>query len=185
MKNMLMIPHCGSTSCNRSGDDSNMQAAADQTVQWTSKNNMQLNTDNTKGMRIYFGHKALQIVPIKMDGHEIECVSFFKLLGIRINAISTWNNHIDYICGKASCRIYFLILLRWPGKSPLDLVSVFCSLIRSILEYSCEVWPPGFTREHLQVRDINLAYPQLEYSNALSDHEGSMYRRSLGSEKIN
>ncbi len=47
-------------SCNRSGSDSNMQTAADQADEWTNKNNMELNTDKTKGMSIYFGHKANQ-----------------------------------------------------------------------------------------------------------------------------
>ncbi len=46
---------------------------------------MELNTDKTNGRGIYFGHKALQIVPIKMNGNEIELVSFFKLLDIMIN----------------------------------------------------------------------------------------------------
>ncbi len=43
-------------------------------------------------MRIYFAHKALKIVPIKMNGNEIECVSFFKLLGVMINDTITWTN---------------------------------------------------------------------------------------------
>ncbi len=78
-----------------------MQTAAGQAVEWTNKNNMELNAD-IKGISIYFGHKALKIVPIKMNGNEIDCESFFKLLGIMINDSITWNNHIDYICGKAS-----------------------------------------------------------------------------------
>ncbi len=67
-----------------------------------------------------------------MNGNKIECVSFYKLLGIMINDTITWNNHIDYICGKSSCIIYFVILLKRAGKS--DLMYVFCSLIRSILD---------------------------------------------------
>ncbi len=126
-------------SCSRSGSDSNMQTVADQVVEWMYKNNMELNTDKTKGLSIYFEHKDLKIVPIKLNVNEIECVSFFKLLGIMINDTITWNNNIDYICGKASHRMYFLILLKQAGKSTSDIVSVFCSLIRSILEDACEV----------------------------------------------
>ncbi len=156
-------------SCNRSGSDSYMQTVADQEIEWMNKTNMELNTDKTKGISIYFGHKALKIVPIKMNGNET------KLRGIMINDTITWNNHIDYICGKALCRIYFLILLKRPGKSPSDLVSVFSSLIRSILEYACEFWHPVLTREpshtieHLQVRVLNLAFPSLEYYDALNE----------------
>ncbi len=62
-----------------------MQTVADQAIECTNKNNMELNTDKTKGMSIYFGHKALKIVPIKRNGNEIKCVSFFTLLVILIN----------------------------------------------------------------------------------------------------
>ncbi len=93
-----------------------MQTVADQAVEWTHKNNMELNTDTRKVMSCYFGHKALQIVPLKINGNEIECVSFFTFLGIMINETITWNNHIDYICGQTSHRIYFFILLKQAGK---------------------------------------------------------------------
>ncbi len=40
-----------------------------QAVEWTNKSNMELNSVKAKGMSIYFGHKALKIVPIKMNGN--------------------------------------------------------------------------------------------------------------------
>ncbi len=106
---------------------------------------------------------------------KLNVYHFFKLLGIMINDTITWNNHIDYICAKASCRIYFFILLKRAGKLPSDLVSIFFSLIRLILEYACKVWHSGLTREqsrtkeHLQVKVLNLDFPQLEYHDALNE----------------
>ncbi len=90
-----------------------------------------------------------------------------------INNQLTWDNHIDYICGKASHRIYFLCLLRRAAKPPNDIVAVFCSIIRSVLEYRCEVWHPGLTKqqsatiEHLQRCALQIAYPDLGYKEAL------------------
>ncbi len=45
--------------CNRSGSNSQIQTAGNQATTWTKTNNMQLNTDKTKEMRVYFGRKEL------------------------------------------------------------------------------------------------------------------------------
>jgi hypothetical protein len=80
---------------------------------------------------------------------------------------------MDYICGKASKRVYFLTLLKWAGYSPEDILHVFTSVIRSVVEYSCEVWHPGLTQgqarciEHIQKRAVQIAYPDLDYLDAL------------------
>ncbi len=90
-----------------------------------------------------------------------------------INNQLTWDNHVDYVCGKASRRIYFLCLLRSAAKPPNDIVAVFWSIMRSVLEYSCEVWHPGLTKQHnatidhLQRRALQIAYPDLGYKEAL------------------
>ncbi len=56
--------------------------------------------------------------------------------------------------------------------NPADM---YVSIIRSVLEYACEVWHPGLTREqsntleHLPVRALNVAYPELNYRKALNE----------------
>ncbi len=98
--------------CNRSESNSQIQTAGNEATTWTKSNNMQWNTDETREMRVYFGQKELDLDPITLDGSEIACVAEFKLLGHMINNQLTLDNHVDYICGKASLRIYFLCLLR-------------------------------------------------------------------------
>ena len=126
---------------------------------------MILNTDKTKIMEIYFGEKPLNTQPVTVNGTPIECVTVFKLLGIMINSNLSWHNHVDYICSKASTRIYFLILLKRAGISPIDIVQVYCSIVRSVLEYVCEVWHPGLTTvtndsiERIQKRALSIIYP--------------------------
>ncbi len=71
---------------------------------------MQLNTDKTKKIRIYFGKKLLELLPIITNNNKIDCVSVFEWLGLMINNHLTWSDHVDYICEKMSHRIYFLCL---------------------------------------------------------------------------
>ena len=81
---------------------------------------------------------------------------------------------VDYLCHQASERLYFLTLLRHAGVSPGDIVNIFTSLIRSVLEYTGKVWYPGLTQEqsdvleHIQKRALHTAYPHLDYERALS-----------------
>ncbi len=83
--------------CDKCGENSNIQTVADQAVKWCTKNNMQLNTDKTKEMRIYFGKQPFELLPIITNNNEIDCVSVFKWLGLMFNNRLTWSDHIDYI----------------------------------------------------------------------------------------
>ena len=124
-------------------------------------------------MLTYFGRKQLLPDPIVMNNHVIERVFEFKPLGIYFNNKLTWDDHINFICQKASKCLYFVILLRCAGYSPLDITEVFTSVIRSVLEYGCVVWHPGITKyqarciEHIQKRALDIAFPELEYLDAI------------------
>ena len=161
--------------CHHTGADSIIQKASDQAAKWTDKNNMQLNTDKTKEMNISFGKKTPTFEPININGNKIGYVENFKLLGVIINNKLNWHDHTDYICGKASQRIYFLILLKRAGKQASDIVQVYVSKIRSVLEYACEVWHPGLTQEqsnmieHVQKRALNVAFPDMGYEEAMAE----------------
>ncbi len=56
---------------------------------------------------------------------------------------------------------------------PIDIVTVYCSTIRSILEYASPVWHSGLTVaesrsiESVQIRCLKMIYPDLSYNQAL------------------
>ena len=60
---------------------------------------------------------------------------WIKLLGVIIS------NHITMIHGKASQRLY----LKQAGVARIHVVSIYVSLVRSVLEYACQVWHTGLT----------------------------------------
>ena len=116
-------------SCAYTGADSQMQQAGDQTTEWSEENNMLINTEKTKEMVIYFGRKPLALKPITICGKEIERVDTTKILGVIVNNNLKWNDHVDYICGKAGTRIYFLIMLQRAGVPPEDIIQVYKSIV--------------------------------------------------------
>ena len=68
------------------------------------------------------------------------------------------------------CIIY-LVRARIPV---CDILCVYCSIIRSVLEYACPVWHPGLTKklskdiERVQKRCLKLMYPTFTYTEALN-----------------
>lgn len=70
----------------------------------------------------------------------IESVESFKLLGIIFRSDLTWSTHCNYITKKTSKRLYIIRQLRKAGYCINDLFTIYCSLIRPILEYAVPVW---------------------------------------------
>jgi len=63
--------------------------------------------------------------------------------------------------------------VRGHSRSLSDIVYIYCSVIRSVLEYACPVWHPVLTSklskdiERVQKRCLRIIFPQLSYSEAL------------------
>ena len=68
--------------------------------------------------------------------HAVGGVSCFKLLGVYISENLSWASHCDSIIKRANRRLYALRVLKNCGLPMQDLLAVYCSLIRSILEYA-------------------------------------------------
>ena len=75
-----------------------------------------------------------------VGGSFIERVVTYKLLGVYISDDLSWNVHIEHIVKKANKRLYALRALKKSGLTITQLVQVYCSIVRSVLEYACPVW---------------------------------------------
>ena len=59
---------------------------------------------------------------------------------MKINDTLTWNSHIEELVKKASKKLYFLIQLKRTHVPISDLVTYFCTCIRSSLDHACPVF---------------------------------------------
>ena len=70
---------------------------------------------------------------------------------IRARKFAKWKTgfrDVDrYICSKASKRLYAIRLLKRSGVSISDLTHIFCSVVRPILEYGCQIWHFSLTEK--------------------------------------
>jgi len=111
---------------------------------------------------------------ITINGKQIDRVDTFKLLGVTIRSDLSWAAHVSYILNKVSKRMYCIRYLVRAGVRESDTITVYTSIIRSMLEYACPVWHPGLSVEQsneierVQKRCLKLIYPSLSYNEALS-----------------
>jgi len=154
--------------------DSNLQTASNQAAEWSKKNLMKVNSDKSKTMEIAFSRKNPVIPPIRLDGEILESVQTFKLLGVLISSDLSWGAHIDYLHRKCSSRVYLLLLLKRAGIPTADILQIYTSMIRSVLEYACQVWHTSLTcgqsdkLEAIQRRALRILYPDHPYAEALN-----------------
>ena len=52
----------------------------------------------------------------------------------------TWNKHFEKIVAKAGKRVYMLYQLKRAGTGQHNIVTIYFSVIRPVLEYACSVW---------------------------------------------
>ena len=77
------------------------------------------------------------------------------------------------IVNKTGKRLYILYQLKRAGITQKDLVSVYVSVVRPVLEYACPVWHTNLTQylsdniEVIQKRALTFIFPRLGYAEIL------------------
>ena len=110
--------------------------------------------------------------PLLVGSSLIEKVSCYKLLGVHLSDNLTWNEHVTHIVKKGSKRLYAIRALKKCGLTDRQLILVYCSIIRSVLEYASPAWA-GLTQylsdqiESIQKRALKIIFPSLCYEDAL------------------
>ena len=137
-------------------------------------NNMKLNPEKCKEMTVDFlQYNATKWQPICINGKQVEFVTVFKLLGVYLSSDLTWTAHCEYIIKKANRRLYALRKLKKSGVSSSDIVVVYCTVIRTMIEYASVVFANlsqtlSKDLERVQKRAMSIIYPSHSYMDALS-----------------
>ena len=85
----------------------------------------------------------------------------------------SWNIHVSNITAKASKRLYALRILKSHGIPAKNLIAIFCSFIRPVLEYASQVFHSSLPLmlsdqiEHIQKRALKIVFPHLSCTEAL------------------
>ncbi len=110
---------------------------------------------------------------LMLEGEIIEKVNSVKQLGILFQDDLKLNTNVDKIVLKGSQRLRFTTVSKKAGMDQTQLLKVYFSRIRLILEYACQVWSPGLTSmqeydiEQVQKRALWAISPSESYAECL------------------
>ena len=155
------------------GQNGLLQESLNDMIKWTSDNYMAINPKKTKQLIINFTKNEYD-VNLTMNNEPIEQVHEAKLLGVWINDKLNWDTHVNDIYSKAAKRLFLLVQLRRAGLCKSDLCKYYTTCIRSVLEYACQVFHGGLTKEQsdllesVQKRALRIIDPDLNYNDAIN-----------------
>ena len=110
---------------------------------WCSQNGFSLNYSKCSVMSFYRCRNPC-IAGYSLDNYPLRRVDSVKDLGIILDTKLSFIPHYDYTCSKACRMLGFLKRNTREFKDFLTLKSLFCSLVRSVLEYGSIIWNPGY-----------------------------------------
>ena len=74
-----------------------------------------------------------------IEGKLFECANVYKDLGLFTAGDLSWNQHVDRITAKANRVLELVKRTCRDLKKEVDTMrTLYCSLVRPLLEYSCE-----------------------------------------------
>ena len=153
-----------------------MQESVDIAAEWTKNNGMKINSEKSKEIIISYTHGNLgnEVPNILIEGKFVERVDHVKLMGITLSNDLTWKRHVDNIVKKAGKRIYMLYQLKRAGVNQADLVTIYISVVRPVVEYACPVWHTNLpiylsdNIEMIQKRAVRAIFPGMSYVDILN-----------------
>lgn len=136
-------------------------------AEWCATNRMKVNPNKCAVITFSKKKDSLQF-NYDLFGTSIERTNCIKDLGVQLDSELSFQQHISYAVGKVSRNLGFLFRV---GKEFTDiycLKQLYCSLVRSTLEYCSPVWNPYYCNgvdriEAVQRRFIRFALRRLPW----------------------
>ena len=126
-----------------STDDTNvLQRDLGSIYKWSHDNNMQFNSSKFECLR-YGSNQELKEATsyISDDGSDINEVEHLRDLGVIMSSTATFRRHIADITESAKKQCGW-ILRTFQTREKVPLLTLWRSLVRSKLEYCCQLWCP-------------------------------------------
>lgn len=146
-----------------------LQQELDTFMDWCSLNCMVVNAGKCSVISFARVRKPV-VFNYTLRGVEIERVDHIKDLGVILDTQLTFKRHVSYIVDKASRILGFIFRIAKDFSDVHCLKSLYCSLVRSTLEYCSVIWNPHYQNgldriESVQRRFLRFALRRLPWRN--------------------
>ena len=112
-----------------------LQYHLDALADWCNVNDMLPKPSKCHVLHVNFLQNPVQLPQLSLDGEDLQVVDHMKLLGVEIQYNLGWDIQVKNMISRASKRLFILYVLRKYGAPAADLLAVFQTYIRPILEY--------------------------------------------------
>ena len=146
-----------------------LQNDIDSLLEWCRLNGMEANIKKCNS--ITFTRKKNPIVfDYRMAGAPLTKISTVKDLGVYIDSKLTFAEHVTVTSTKAYAVLGFIRRNTRSFRNVYCLKALYCTLVRSLLEYCVQVWAPYFTThsdriERIQKSFVRFALRHLPWNN--------------------
>lgn len=139
--------------------------------EWCKVNRMQVNVKKTKVISFYRS-EGTTIHQYTLESTVIDRVTSIRDLGIIVDKSLTFKEHLSVTISKAITTLGFIIRNTKDFDDVYVLKTLYCSLVRSILEYAIQIWAPrqiGELRllESVQKRFLRYALRSLPWNDPI------------------
>lgn len=111
---------------------------------------MEISGKKTKAMIVNFTNNYQFHTRLKLKQENVQIVDKMKILGTVITNQISWNENCSLLVKKVNARMQLLRKVWSFGSTPSEMVQLWKTFCRSILEQTCVVWDSGLTRENIK-----------------------------------
>ena len=111
---------------------------------------MVINANKCHAITFNFSEKNILPLNLNLDGNIIQNCDKIQLLGIIITHDLKWSENTEHICKKVNKKIYILGKLKKFGLMIEELLIVWKTILRPLIEYATPLWHSGLTEVDTQ-----------------------------------
>mgnify|MGYP003471208139 FL=1 len=150
-------------------------------IQWGKANLVEFNTSKTHQLLISHRHDTDDFPSMFMGDDNVENETSLSMLGVTLDSKLSWKKHISSISISAARKLGFLFRAK-AYFTPSQLLTLYKSQIRPVLEYCSHVWA-GAPVNSLRLLDSiqNKAIRLIDDPSLTSNLQTLSHRRAVGS----
>ena len=168
--------------CNAKTNSHKLQYHLDALDNWCKINDMLPKPSKCHVMHVNFLKSPVQLPQLSLGGEALQVVDHMKLLGLEIQNNLGWDIQVRNMISRAGRRLFILYTLRKFGAPVEDMLAVFQTYIRPILEYACAVWHPALTKQQShQLERIQKRSCKIILGNNYQDYQSALQELNITS----
>ena len=112
---------------------------------------------------------------IQLKGQNVQIVDKMKILGTIITDQISWTENCNLLIKKVNARMQLIRKVWSFGSTPQEMVELWKTFCRSILEQTCVVWDSGLTNKNIE----DLERTQKTFVKLIMEEDYRSYTSSL------